>query len=100
MSTSKLCLFSKNTDAPFAARGFEYQKMKTLETWLSNYLHKVEEVIYCDYEEDVFQRNDLSQEAKFRQVKLYSTNFSFKSEEVQKAVAHFFMLHVNSNYQD
>lgn len=100
MSTSKLYLFSKNTDAPFAVRGFEYQKMKTLETWLSNYLHKVEEVIYCDYEEDVFQRNDQSHEAKFRQVKLYSTNFSFKSEEVQKAVAHFFMLHVNSNYQD
>lgn len=100
MSISKLYLFSKNTDAPFVARGFEYQKMKTLETWLNNYLRQVDEVIYCDYEEDVFQRNDQSNEARFRQIKLYSTNFSFKSEEVQKAVAHFFMFHVNSDYQD
>lgn len=100
MSTAKLYLFAKNTDAPFVARGFEYQKMKTLETWLENYLNKVDEVIYCDYEDDVFQRNNQAKEAKFRQIKLYKSNFSFKSEEVQKAVAHFFMLHVNSDYHD
>lgn len=100
MSITKLYLFSKNTDANFGVRGFQYQIIKTLQTWLTNCLNKVDEVIYCDYEEDIFQRNDITKNAKFRQVKLYKTNFSFKSEEVQKAIAHFFMLHVKSDYQD
>ncbi|WP_139926185.1 dsDNA nuclease domain-containing protein [Hymenobacter sp. DG01] len=100
MSITKLYLFSKNTDATFGVRGFQYQIIKTLQTWLTNYLNNVDEVIYCDYEEDIFQRNDSIKNAKFRQVKLYKTNFSFKSEEVQKAIAHFFMLHVKSDYQD
>ena len=100
MSITKLYLFSKNTDANFGVRGFQYQIIKTLQAWLANYLNKVDEVIYCDYEEDIFQRNDITKNAKFRQVKLYKTNFSFKSEEVQKAIAHFFMLHVKSDYQD
>ncbi len=100
MSINKLYLFAKDTDASYGVRGFQYQIVKTLSTWLRNYLNQVDEVIYCDYEEDIFQRNESSRHATFRQVKLYATNFSFKSEEVEKAIAHFFMLHVSSNYQD
>lgn len=98
MSLSKLFLFAKNTDASASIRGYQYQVFKTVETWLENYLDQVDEAIYCDYEEDIFQHNELTQAATFRQLKLYSTPFSFRSEEIQKAVAHFFMLHVKTDY--
>ena len=98
MSISKLFLFAKNTDASASMRGYQYQVFKTVETWLENYLDHVDEAIYCDYEEDIFQHNELTQAATFRQLKLYSTPFSFRSEEIQKAVAHFFMLHVKTDY--
>ncbi|MBT2557991.1 hypothetical protein J7E24_09360 [Hymenobacter sp. ISL-91] len=98
MSISKLFLFAKNSDASASMRGYQYQVFKTVETWLENYLDQVDEAIYCDYEEDIFQHNELTQVATFRQLKLYSTPFSFRSEEIQKAVAHFFMLHVKTDY--
>jgi hypothetical protein len=70
MSVSKLFLFAKDTDASAAMRGYQYQSFKTVETWLANYLQKVDEEIYCDYEEDIFQHNELTQAATFRQLKL------------------------------
>ncbi len=97
---SKLYLFSKDTDNPAATGGLQYQILKTLETWLSNYLLQVEEEIYCDFEEDIFQHNPLTKTVRFRQLKLYSRNFAFQSEEIKKALAHFFMLHVKTDYQD
>lgn len=98
MSISKLHIFSKNTDANASLRGYQYQILKTLETWLSNFISKVDEEIYCDYEDDIFQKNEFSKTAKFRQLKLYSSNFSFKSEEIEKCIVHFFMLHVKTDY--
>jgi hypothetical protein len=98
MSISKLYLFSKNTDAPATEQGFHYQKLKTLKTWLENRINEVNERIYCDYEEDIFQRNISAGESKFRQVKLYSSNFSFSKDEIQKSIAHFFMLFVKGDY--
>jgi hypothetical protein len=99
MSISKLHIFSKNTDASASIRGYSYQTLKTLETWLENLLNQVDEEIYCDYEEDIFQKDHKAGTAKFRQLKLYSTNFSFKSEEIEKCISHFFMLHVKTDYQ-
>src|SRR4051812_39033552 len=98
MSISKLHIFSKNTDASASIRGYNYQTLKTLETWIDNLLNKVDEEIYCDFEEDIFQKNDFAKTAKFRQLKLYSSNFSFKSEEIEKCISHFFMLHVKTDY--
>lgn len=98
MSISKLHIFSKNTDASASIRGYSYQTMKTLETWIDNLLNKVDEEIYCDFEEDIFQNNEDAKSAKFRQLKLYSTNFSFKSEEIEKCISHFFMLNVKTDY--
>ncbi|MEY4877577.1 MAG: hypothetical protein RL708_2727 [Bacteroidota bacterium] len=99
MSISKLYIFSKNTDANASIRGYNYQTLKTLETWLDNLLNKVDEEIYCDFEEDIFQKDHKAGIAKFRQLKLYSSNFSFKSEEIEKCISHFFMLHVKTDYQ-
>lgn len=95
---SKLYLFSKNTDAVETVRGYKYQELKTLETWLNNHVNGHDEIIYCDYEEDIFQRDLDSFSSKFRQLKLYSSNFSFASEEVTKALSHFFMLFVSGEY--
>jgi hypothetical protein len=99
MNTNNLFLFSKNTDASASMRGYNYQTLKTLETWVFNFLNKYEDIIYCEYEEDIFQKNNFNNTLKFRQIKLYSSNFSFKSEEITKCIAHFFMLHCKSDYQ-
>jgi hypothetical protein len=98
MSKSKLYVFAKNTDANFSIRGYNYQTLKTLETWIENLLNKEDEEIYCDFEDDIFQKSKINQIVKFRQLKLFSTNFSFKSEEIEKCISHFFMLHVKTDY--
>ncbi|MBE4950883.1 dsDNA nuclease domain-containing protein [Chryseobacterium culicis] len=99
MSLHKLYLFAKNTDAPATEQGFQYQKLKTLKTWLENRINKIDEIIYCDYEEDIFQRNLSEGKAKFRQIKLYSSNFSLTKEEITKSISHFFMLFVKGEYK-
>jgi hypothetical protein len=99
MNLDKLSIFSKDTDATETLRGYEYQKLRTVENWLANYLAKNNEVIYCDYEEDIFQRNVDLWISKFTQLKLYSSkNFSFSSVEVTKAISHFFTLFVKKDY--
>jgi len=98
MNISKLFLFSKDTDATPTEQGFHYQRLKTLKTWLENRVNEVDDIIYCDFEDDIFERNIEQGKSKFRQVKLYSTNFSFSKEEIQKSIAHFFMLFVKGDY--
>jgi hypothetical protein len=98
MSISKLYIFSKNTDASASMRGYLYQVLKAVETWIHNFNNNIDDEIYCDYEEDIFQKNQFSKTARFRQIKLYSRDFSFASEEIQKCIAHFFMLHVQTDY--
>lgn len=100
MELNKLFLFSKSTDAFAAQRGYNYQTLKTLETWISNFIDGTKEDIYCEFEEDIFQRDLLTKKITFRQIKLYSSNFSFSSEEVKKCICHFFTLHTKSNYND
>lgn len=96
---SKLYLFAKDTDATDIIRGFKYQELKTLEIWLYNKVYGIDEKIYCDYEEDIFQRDLKDFKTTFKQVKLYSSrNFSFSSPELIKAINHFFMLFVKGDY--
>ncbi len=99
MSLSKLSIFSKNTDANEVLKGYEYQKLRTLENWLSNKVNVVDEIIYCEYEDDIFQRDINAGTSKFTQIKLYGSKpFSFKSEEITKSIANFFMLFVKGEY--
>lgn len=97
-SITQLSIFNKNTDAFATERGFEYQKLKSLESWLLNSINKNDEIIYYDYEEDIFQRDITMLKSTFRQIKLYSNNFSFASEEISKAVSHFFTLFCMGDY--
>ena len=99
MHISELHVFQKNTDATAALRGYKYQELRTLETWLANRVQDLDDHIYCDFEEDIFQRNLVDFKSTFRQIKLYnSKNFSFASEEVRKAISHFFMLFTKGDY--
>lgn len=98
MSLSKLHLFSKVTDATATEQGFYYQKLITLRSWLENRLEQNDVEIYCDYEEDVFERSVAKKKATFRQVKLYTGNFSFTTEEITKSISHFFMLYCKGEY--
>lgn len=98
MSSSNLYIFSKDTDANASLRGYHYQVLKAVETWVDNFNNGIDDEIYCDFEEDIFQKNPLLKTAKFRQIKLYSSNFSFASEEIKKCIAHFFMLHIKTDY--
>lgn len=100
MNVNKLFLFSKNTDAFSSQRGYNYQTLKTLETWVENYLENEKDDIYCEFEEDIFQKNNYDKNLKFRQIKLYSSNFSFSSNEIKKCISHFFMLSIKSDYND
>ena len=96
---SKLFVFAKDTDAPDVIKGFKYQELKTLEVWLYNKLNDINEIIYCDFEEDIFQHNLKEFNSTFKQLKLYSSkNFSFSSKEIIKSIAHFFMLYVKGEY--
>lgn len=75
MELNKLFLFLKNTDAFGAQRGYNYQTLKTLEIWISNFLNDIKEDISCDFEEDIFQIYLFEQNLTSRQIKLYSNNF-------------------------
>jgi hypothetical protein len=100
MSLSKLSVFTRETDADETLKGYEYQKLRTLEIWLSNKVNGVGENIYCEYEDDVFQQNINEGKSKFTQLKLYgSKSFSFQSNEVLKAITNFFSLFVKGEYK-
>lgn len=88
---AQLQIFSKNRDANAPLRGYEFQHYKTLESWLHNRINNIDEAIYCDYEDDIFQRSLLGESAKFRQIKSYKANFSFSSDAIQETIANFFM---------
>jgi|TARA_R110002074_G_scaffold106578_2_gene230206 hypothetical protein len=97
-SITALNIFQKNTDATATERGYEYQKLRTIEIWLQNKLNGKGVVVYYDYEEDIFERDLTNLKSKFRQLKLYSSNFSFASEEVTKTISHFFSLYCKGEY--
>lgn len=97
MNHNTLLLFSKDTDAVNSQRGYNYQNFKTIEAWVNNAVLGVDEDIYCDFKEDIFHRNNELKQLKFRQIKLYSANFSFSSIEIKKCILHFFSLHIQSD---
>lgn len=85
MPLSQVHIFAKNRDAAVPLKGYDYQHLKTMETWLLNRINKVDEVIYCDREEDIFQRdlntgNVTLRQLHQRQVQQYSTSYVWSNE--------------------
>lgn len=98
MSFHNLHIFAKNRDAVATQKGYSYQQLKTLEDWIENRIVDGEEEIYCDFEDDIFTRDLPKGKTTFKQIKLYSTDFSFSSEGVKKAISHFFSLYIKGEY--
>jgi hypothetical protein len=98
MDIHKLYIFAKNRDAIAAQKGYSFQQLTTIRDWLSVRVAGGKQVIYCDYEDDIFLRDHTQSKATFKQIKLYSTNFSFASESITNSIAHFFMLYVKGDY--
>src|SRR5262245_10833980 len=98
MGIHKLHIFAKNRDAIAAQKGYSYQQLKTVQDWIENRIEGGNADIYCDFEDDILSR-DISQEKTiFKQIKLYSTDFSFSSDSIKKAIAHFFMMYTKGDY--
>jgi hypothetical protein len=98
MSIHQLYIFAKNRDAIAAQKGYSFQQLKTLEDWIENRISGDDKVIYCDYEDDILSRNFEKGTTTFTQIKLYKDNFSFSSESIKKAIAHFFMLYTKIDF--
>ena len=98
MSFHKLHIIGKNRDAVATQKGFTYQQFKTLEDWVHNRINNGDEDIYCEYEDDIFTQDSVSGKLTFKQIKLYSTNFSFSSESLVNALENFFSLYVKGEY--
>jgi hypothetical protein len=98
MSIHKLYIFAKNRDAIASQRGYSYQQLKILEDWLENRVIGGDEDIYCDFEDDILAKDLSKEKTTFKQIKLYSKDFSFSSESIKKSISHFFSLYTKGEY--
>ncbi|MBU1668125.1 NACHT domain-containing protein [bacterium] len=93
-------IYKKNTEAIATNRGFYYQYLKTVELWINNFIEKIDNDIYCEREDDIFEYNIESERYVFRQVKCYSNNVGLNSLEIKSSLLHFFDLYENRRYKD
>jgi hypothetical protein len=91
----ELIIFKKDTDAIGTNRGFVYQYLKTLVQWLTNYRDKVDNLIYCEVDDDLKQIDQSRNKIKWTQVKCYASVFNLKSEDIAKTIFNFFVLYVS-----
>ncbi len=92
-------IFKQNTDAIATNRGFYYQYLKTVKLWLDNYINGVNNEIYCEREDDIFEYNVDSKACIFRQIKCYSDNVGLNSSEIKGSLLHFYDIYQNKNYK-
>lgn len=81
-------IFDVNTDAIATNRGFYYQYLNLLKKWITNYTQEKQNDLYSEVDDDI---KEVGEELILTQVKCYSTNFSFNSEEIKKSLFNFFM---------
>ena len=98
MNNNDLLILKKDTDAIATNRGFYYQYLITLNLWLSNFINKIDNEIYCETEDDIFELNKATGIANFKQIKCYTEGFSQKSPEILKSLFNFFLLYLK--YKD
>lgn len=94
MEKDEVYLFEKNTDAVGTNRGFLYQYLVTLKDWVINYITKNRQDIYCEYEDDIKEVTSHAEKIVFKQIKNYDSPFNVNSEEIEKSLYNFFMLHL------
>ena len=98
MNNNDLLILKKDTDAIATNRGFYYQYLITLNLWLSNFINEIDNEIYCETEDDIFELNKSTGLANFSQIKCYTEGFSQKSPEILKSLFNFFILYLK--YKD
>lgn len=87
-----LSFFEKNTDATATNRGFYFQYLNTLKSWLDIYNSDADTKLFCEVEDDL-KKIAIGGSLEFSQFKCYSSNFSFSSKEVQKSFYNFYTLY-------
>ncbi|OXE99719.1 pentapeptide repeat protein [Flavobacterium araucananum] len=93
MSKIDFHIFKSNTDAIATNRGFYYQYLSTVKIWLENFINNVDNEIFCEREEDIFELNSKEEIYKFSQIKCYSDGFSLKSPEIASSLLNFYKLY-------
>ena len=88
---SHLSLFSSNTDAIATNRGFYYQFLKLMKTWVTNFINDIDTVLYSELEQDIKEVGD---ELVFTQIKCYSSSLNLNSLEIKKSIFQFFCLYL------
>lgn len=96
MSDINLHIFKKDTDAPYTHRGFLFQYVLTLETWIKHYLNKEDILIYCEVEDDIKTIDIQANKINYKQAKCYSRSFTLNDIEIKKSLYNFFLLYLNS----
>ncbi|RNB79749.1 DUF4297 domain-containing protein [Brevibacillus fluminis] len=99
MVNNELSIFQKTTDAIATNRGFLYQYLVTLNTWVNAYIKSIDTKIYCETEDDIKELNTSTNTVNFTQIKCYSSDFSLKSDDIQKALFNFFILYSKYDFE-
>lgn len=86
--------FDVNTDAVATNRGFYYQYLSVLKKWIQNFVKDKNIVTYTEVDNDI---KEVGQELIFTQIKCYSSNFSFNSEEIKNSIFNFWLLYLKYN---
>jgi predicted NACHT family NTPase len=94
MSKIEFHVFKNNTDAIPTNRGFYYQYLMTVKLWIQNYVSDIDNEIYCEREEDIFEVNIENNYASFRQIKCYGSAFSLNSKEIKSTLLNFYKLYL------
>ena len=92
-------IFKQNTDAIATNRGFYYQYLKTVKLWLDNYVNGIDNEIYCEREDDIFEYNVKLEASIFRQIKCYSDTVGLNSPEIKGSLLHFYDIYKNGTYK-
>lgn len=96
MSDINLHIFKKDTDAPYTHRGFLFQYVLTLQTWIKHYLDREEVLIYCEVEDDIKIIDKQRNKIKYNQAKCYTKSFTLNDVEIKKSLYNFFLLYLSS----
>ena len=98
MSKTEFHIFKNNTDAIPTNRGFYYQYLMTIKLWVENYINDIDNAIFCEREEDIFELSNQNHCASFRQIKCFGTAFSLNSKEIKSSLLNFYKLYLK--YKD
>lgn len=96
MNEDIIDVFEVNTDAIATNRGFYYQYLILLKRWITNYISGVNDTLFSEVDDDIKQ---VGEKLTFTQVKCYSKNFSFQSEEIQKTIFNYFILFLKDEHK-